>query len=554
VTRSVTRPAARALCALVLASTAASAQRVVGTVRDSIRGGPVAGVVAIVVDSRGGTLARTISDRSGVFRVPIEPAAAAIQIRRIGFRPRDIRLPDSAHTSTVSIPIALEPVVQLLDPVVSDGDQCPRSARRSRAQALWEQAQLGLLASVVARDASPATVRFFKYNRVEGGGTRVVPTQTVTLHQVYDTRTFRTGRSPEDLVARGYMTVAPASTVAGGVPATLAENQLFEAPDADILLHPSFRQTHCLDLADADAAHRGQIGIAFTPHPGRDTLVDIAGTLWLVESPLALSVLDFRYVGSRVSVTAARARTGGDVQFRTADNGIVFSDRWLIRLAPYPLRTTNPLIETTGAELLSARWGDSTSVVRTFGTIEGRVVDRATKEGLRGIAVSIPVSPYHTRTGDDGAFTLTDVVAGPYLVEVSDISYSAFGVDRSARRRLTLEDNRLTVNFELEALASLVDARCRDSRIGRGADRLLGRVLDSRGRPVMTTRVEVTVTAAPPAMPITRMISTDDGGRFAICGIPAATVSLVAINAVGSNVAQLTFRGTGVIDTVTIRR
>ena len=132
--------------------------------------------------------------------------------------------------------------------------------------------------------------------------------------------------------------VASASAVEFARVGYMAENSLgrtFFAPDADVLLDESFATSHCFRLAADDTSRRGQIGLAFTPAPGRgrDTLVDVAGVIWIDRATPALRSLEFLYTGLRhPRRLGARAGTSSfsrcRTEFPSSNGGRCASSSW----------------------------------------------------------------------------------------------------------------------------------------------------------------------------------------------------------------------------------
>src|SRR6202012_2353940 len=98
-------------------------------------------------------------------------------------------------------------------------------------------------------------------------------------------RPFVASAQPSFFAAVGYM-------IEGG-----AQGRVFNAPDADVLLDESFARTHCFRRQSADREHPNQVGVAFSPAPadGRDTIVDVRGTIWLDTAVSQIRSLEFTY-------------------------------------------------------------------------------------------------------------------------------------------------------------------------------------------------------------------------------------------------------------------
>ncbi len=303
-----------ALLHLALATTVAAQQRQVrGAVRDSAARAPLPGVVITAIDSAGVTGGRAITDASGRFALALPGRAARLHLIRIGYRPRDV-----AITSADEIAIVMERLPPILSAVrVRSNELCPGSSDQGAAFQLWEQVRDGLLATIVSRELKPADATTLVYETHVSPNDERVREQTKRVQSGRTTRPFTASAPAATFAARGYMREDPSA-------------RIFDAPDADVLIDQSFAATHCFRLQTADAAHRGQIGLAFAPTPGRDTIVDVKGTVWIDTVDPRLRSLDFTYTS--LEPAAMQAGAGGHIEFRTMGNGVSFVERWQLRL------------------------------------------------------------------------------------------------------------------------------------------------------------------------------------------------------------------------------
>ncbi|MFI5245240.1 MAG: carboxypeptidase-like regulatory domain-containing protein, partial [Gemmatimonadales bacterium] len=123
-----------ALGAILAFAHAARAQIVVGTVQDSVSRLPIPGVVVILLDSAGGTLARRLTNERGEFRVAVPDAVRGARLLRIGFTPREVPLPPRSAAST-RFDVSMLALPSMIKPVrVLANSRC--SARKDRADAL----------------------------------------------------------------------------------------------------------------------------------------------------------------------------------------------------------------------------------------------------------------------------------------------------------------------------------------------------------------------------------------------------------------------------------
>jgi Carboxypeptidase regulatory-like domain/TonB-dependent Receptor Plug Domain len=448
------RLALASIC-LVAATRAIHAQQIHGLVRDSATSAPVPGAVVSLLDEAGKVSVRTIADASGRFHISRPAAGRTLEVLRIGFRPR--RMPLSSPSSgqdAADIVIDLLPVPTLLDAVaVEDRAVCPRRADHDQALALWEQARAALLASVVARRASPAKMETLMYDRELDRDGRVV-SQRVGSQSGTAIRPFYSARAPSEFAKLGYVTDQPTG---GGEEFT----RMYDAPDADVLLDESFASTHCFQIARANLARPGDLGLSFEPAAGRDSLADVAGILWVRASPAALESIEFRYTG--LEPAAIEAAAGGSISFATMPNGVVFIDRWSLRmpilvrgigqpkdasaLRP-PARRSNRDLRVSrilehGGAVATALWDDGPRFVAPLGGVRGRVSSGDAGAGvpMANAVVWLEGAARRATTDAAGTFAFERLLAGPYTLQVSDSSLAAFSATRTETQQVVVRDS-----------------------------------------------------------------------------------------------------------------
>src|SRR5262245_40914197 len=65
-----------------------------GVVRDSASRAAIPGAVLILLDSSGKALGRNLTNERGQYALILSPGMQQLQVLRIGFRPRTVRIPD----------------------------------------------------------------------------------------------------------------------------------------------------------------------------------------------------------------------------------------------------------------------------------------------------------------------------------------------------------------------------------------------------------------------------------------------------------------------------
>jgi hypothetical protein len=536
-----------ALLGLAAAAHDAAAQRVLrGTVQDSAQATPLAGAVLTIVDSSGATSARTISDANGRFAITIPARAAGLHLIRIGYRPHTFPI----GAASASLELVMSRIPPILDAVrVSDRELCPGSADRGPAFQYWEQARAGLLAEVVAREANPANATILTYERRERMGDGTVRRQIANSRSGKTKRPFLAAESAPVFARRGYMVEA-------------SGERIFSAPDADVLLDESFAATHCFHLQVADASHTGQIGLAFTPVPERpDSLVDIAGTIWLDRNNPNLRSFDFRY--TNLEPAAMRAPTGGHIEFRSVPNGVSFVERWALRLAilgpgPRPSRVAHRSradredlvtqeIQESGGQVLQAAWLDGTVWRDSSTGLKGIVLQRDDRPIAHALVTIVGTSDT-AETDARGEFVIAPIVPGKYMISVIDTTLGAFAAPRTQSRAVAITRGRVSdFRASLPPIGDAILQKCKDDQPDRLTTIVAGRLvlpkaispdrvaIDASWQADYTGYfgVDVEIKTA------RRTVDVDDAGRFFICKV-AVSRPLKLKLAVGDAIADTT--------------
>ena len=510
---------------------AAQAQRIRGTLTDSSTHEPVTGAVVTVLDSTGKFLSRTIADDKGVFAAARIRGASTLHIVRIGYRPADKPIVDSDSTFELRlVPIAS----RLATLTASEGRVCPGKPGTNEALELWEQARNGLLASVVAREANPPRLRVRTYWRTRDPVRKRIESDSSRTKEFIADRSYVAARPAWAFEAEGYM-----REHAGG-------DRDYFAPDEAVLLDPSFAATHCMRLVGADAAHQEQIGIGFEPADirERDTVVDLAGTLWLDRQKPSLRSFEFEYTNLE-----SRARgSGGTLTFATMPNGVPMIVRWNIHSAilaidaeasngvrrsppPRPLRMNVRVLgyQETGGETGYALWPDGSHWNLGLSKILGVVTDQS---GTRVPGVRVWFNGGRDTVVSDaqGEFDFKYQFPGMYVLVASDSVLAAQSIARSIPTKVFLTDSRdIPVQIILHPRSEILPLVCPKASYKPGSGVLFARLVNADGSAADHARVEVETSArivvgdtlAPRDtlnQPVRRMGETGDDGRFVVCG------------------------------------
>jgi hypothetical protein len=536
--------ASAAVGVLMTVAAQARAQRIGGEVTDSVLSQPLSGAVVMTIDSSGIVVARTLSDGAGRFLLPAGPRSVRLRAVRIGFSPRDVPL--SPVTGDRMIAIAMVRIPSMLDATrVSSSELCPGSSDRGSAFQLWEQARAGLLATVVARESNPAYTATMTFERTFGPEDSLVLGQTTERHQGKFSRPFVPTAAPSAFASRGYA----ADDSAGG--------RTYDAPDADVLLDESFAATHCMRVERAESGHAGQVGLAFAPTRGsaRDSLIDVAGTIWLDTATFAVRVLEFRYTGLEPS--AERARTGGSLAFRTTSNGVAFIDAWLLRvpimarvvahedstrLVAPPVRRQSRQdyrvigVLERGGQVLESRWDDGTVWRSAIARLRGVVAQRGSRAPLAHAVVTLEGTADSVVTDERGEFAFAPAPAARYRVIVADTSLRAYFEPRTAALATDVPwGETVLIRLELPALTDIAARACDNERHPAETSILVGRAVDPIGLAAEKGEVRAgwqadyagsrtdaggrRISGSVRVDSATQSSRLDRDGRFVICGV-----------------------------------
>jgi len=504
------------------------AQELRGTVRDAASRQPIPGAVITLFDSRGSALGRNITDESGRYRIVVPSQAATLRFVRIGFRPFTANVPRSG-AAIDTLDVAMTSLPTMLDPVSVRANACPARPDAGSALGLLEQARAGLLNSVVARKANPASVVIIRFQRMMDGTSDRIASQSVTIDSTArSTSSFTAVRSASEFVKSGFVTDAD-----GGA--------TFYAPDAESLLDDAFIAGYCMRLVKADRSRPAEVGLGFSaPNRVRDR-VDIDGVLWVDTVSRRLQSLEFRYVG--LDRRLDDARPGGWVSFREMQNGVVIIDRWSLRL---PVIHTDSVYHTgrrefvsrdvvdaqeTGGEIARIAWTPSPTWNASLGTLRVLATNEA-KRPAAGARVQLENTTYTGRADSTGSITVARLLPGPYKLVTIDSQLEAIGVKLTTSISFTaVRDSVHLANLVVQTANDYVTERCiHDGRWVRTMPRprpgtawIIGRVVDGGNVPISGVsasafkggRVDVaTAGMDPPGISSTR---TGTDGIFQMC-------------------------------------
>lgn len=459
-----------------------------GAVRDSLGRGPIAGAVVMVLDSSRTVVGRGITDGQGRYRVSSGADARYLRVVRIGFQPRELDLGGTGGNAR-SLDVAMVQFSTALAPVlVVDKSRCPRRPDAAAAAALWEQARAGLLATVVAREANPAAIHGFTFERTfDGGSDRITRFLVHADSAAAAAKSFTASLSAQEFVRTGF------SEESAGV-------QTLFAPDADVLLDDAFGAGYCFRVAEPAKARPHQVGLAFTPAEAGHGRVDIDGTLWLDTAARALKNIEYRYVG--LPAAAEPYHPGGLISFRSMPNGTALIDRWMLRRVDAEQDTIrngsdvylrNWLYATeNGGELARAEWLEGQSWRAALGSIDLQALPNEGK-GMSGVRLALTGTTYRAVTDSAGKARIDELVPGPYALDVIDPRLTTIGLSiPTGLKFVAARDSVIRTTVKIPSAEEYIYERCfTKGRYLAGANWafVVGRVTTPGGTPIENARI-----------------------------------------------------------------
>jgi hypothetical protein len=530
------RPHCRALTALFAllfcaGGTKAQAQVLRGTVVDSAGRIPIIGAVVALTDSAGTSLARMIVDDRGTFAMTVPVGASRVKVVRIGFRPREFRIPELVNAEA-RITVAMVGIPTFLEPARVAAKQCPRRNDAQQALGLWEQASAGLLTAVVAREQNPASMVRIGFREILDRDERVEHQIVVVDTVERSSNSYRAPVNAQAFIERGF------SQDSGG-------KRTYDAPDAEVLLDPSFANGYCFRLAPPQRARRNQLGLGFSSADRKPGRVDIEGVLWI--DTAAKSIRDIQFEYRNVPRLVQEHRPGGSIEFMDMPNGVVFPKRWSLRLVDLGeevisqriMAVRGMVVTNGGGEVAHASWPDGTKYDAFLSALRLTVKTPAGHPAV-GRWLNLLETSYQKQLDTSGVFEIPDLLPGPYRLVVREPALAPLGLDSIATGfRFTAErGKRYVSNLVLPSLEDWVKDRCKEgSRSGEiGSTLILARVMYTDGRPIPRTQYVMEVKGTPATFSdtgwtvIRRGWESDGAGLFEFCTDAVAPGGRIAIS------------------------
>jgi hypothetical protein len=521
--------AAAAALALTLGAAPAAGQAVSGQVLDSLSGAPVGQGYVVLLDAERREVFRTLSTYDGRFTLEA-PAPGLYRVRSevVAYRAWESEPIGLGTGQRVAVVLRILRVPVRLDAIRVTGERrCLPPDRTVDMAALWEEARKALAGAAWSASRDEFVARLHRYRRARGADR---PRSRTWVSQGRATQPFR-AVAPERLVESGYVEAE-------------GDGRVYYGPDADVLLHPSFQESHCFSAIRGRGPEQGLIGLEFTPDGKRST-ADIAGVLWIDAASSELRKIEFQYTD--LPFPFKDDRLGGTIEFQRAVSGAWILSEWQLRmpilglqryqLAPGVAGTRHVLegIQETGGEIvelfdLEGRL-EYASPHRT--TVSGTLFDLESARPVAQATVLVDETGYRARTDERGAFVLRSRLEGRHRITTARLDSLRYlpGVGT-----LTFEPGGFhEPDFLVPSLETVHRFLCGGNGVPRAERAVVGRVLEgSTLEPLGDLTVEVRwVTPGEALAGGTEMerarSTTDDEGNYVVCGLPVGRRLVVGV-------------------------
>jgi hypothetical protein len=318
-----------------------------------------AGAIVTAVDQSGAILSRTIANDSGAYLLRLDrPGTVRIRAIRLGMTPAfsDSINVESGQHYQLNLTLGRR-LVELPAVLASAQSNCNvEGVARARLIQRWQAARTAL--SRATTDASAGTIhQVLVFDRTQGsiGSREAQQREDPTTAAVLMPQTLFASTPVETLLISGFVRPRGDGRV------------VFDVPHAAAVLSDGFALTHCLEPRDPKLFGRELVGIDFSPVTDIDTVVDVAGTLWLDPETAEPRRLDFQYTNLRHVETRLRCHPGtldrcldatgphpgnGSLTFSRLLSGQLFVSSWWFQ----PMSEKAPLRKGFNSKLQDGKW------------------------------------------------------------------------------------------------------------------------------------------------------------------------------------------------------
>ncbi|MCZ6856602.1 MAG: carboxypeptidase-like regulatory domain-containing protein [Gemmatimonadetes bacterium] len=400
-------------------------QIVEGQVTDSISGVHVGGGFIVLVDVTGREQVRVLTAMDGTFYLPApRPGTYRLRSERIAYRVWES--PDFTLTGGQSRTI--DPIInslprRLASIEVTGETEC-KERKGPDTGLLWEEAEKALVAASWSSQQQLYVHRVHNYERELDRSRNNVEAEKIDV-RVLSTELPFISRHPVELEREGYVFRGQDG------------NMEWWAPDANVLLDPSFHRTHCFWAVRGEDERTGMIGLAFEPAPDRE-LPDVEGTLWLDEASSELREIEFRFTD--IPLRISTNNLGGFAKFLPMPSGAWILNAWQVRMPIVRWRGfgRRPRIigySEVGGHVLEARTLEGEKVYEVPGlvTLRGTVYDSMLGGPIANDAVSVVNTEYASITDSAGRFEMRVLLNGSYQLTTSRLNWLGYLPGRVSR-------------------------------------------------------------------------------------------------------------------------
>ena len=490
-------------------STQALAQTIRGRVQHEASGAPIPGVLISVVNEDGERVRGVLTGEGGTFSVAVDAGRYLLRAERIGLEP--------TVTEVFRVGLFANDVqaISMTDrPIVLDGlvvDSRVQSCRiheeeATRIQRWWSEIRTALDVSAALQREQFGQFIVENFERELDRRQREVLAERRHFEVNTSTRPF-VSLPAEQLIEHGF------------IQGPLGPDRSYYGPDADVLLSTPFLSQHCFSLVERDGrAH--QLGLRFEPVNGRE-LPDIEGTLWVDTTTAQLKDLDFEYVNLP---DRGLRDAGGHIAFAYLPSGAWIVSDWAIRMPKTGRRgsrlTTIGFYEGGGSVTpltLPERGG------RT-GSIAGVVWDSVRGGPLANATVTVLGSERSVTADAEGRFRLPEIPVGNHYLSFSSEATDLWDLGLPFTRVEVAPDATADIALGTPSFASLALEVCLAEGI-EAETIVLGHVIgpDRTGRYGQAVQLVYEAGRGRSAAVVRLRATTDERGRFAVCGVPPDT-------------------------------
>ncbi len=425
----LTRSVLVACTVLSAAPLATHAQIVRGQVVDSLAGTPVGRGFVVLLDGTGTEVARTLTGADGEFSL-LAPRVGRYTLRSevIAYRAAvshafdlSIRTPTEITLRILRVPVRLSSFE-----VVGD-EQCVPPDESVDIAPVWEEARKALSAAAWTANRTEFQHLLHRYQRVDSRHERLRQ-EKIWLLEGKATQPFASVR-PDQLVARGYIV-------------QVGDRRRYHGPDANVLLHEGFQNTHCFWAERGDDSFEGLLGLSFRPVRGRG-VADIEGTLWLEPETAELRQIEYRYTD--LPFDFEDDQIGGSIHFARLTSGAWILSKWEIRtpVVEYVRRMTSSNtigtrqslagLQKIGGAVIEALGSDGSVEYESPDVVEvsGLAYDSSRAAPLADHPVSVAGTGYSARTDSSGRFHFKTLLAGDYEITLARLDSLGFYYGRA---------------------------------------------------------------------------------------------------------------------------